>query len=115
VVSLLDLYPTLVELTGLPTPQTPQDGRSLATLMRGGAAHWENVAVSHEFRSGWSSMGVSVRSGHYRYTENGDGTVELYDARVDPYEWNNLAADPALAALVQELSRQARATLPATP
>lgn len=115
VVSLVDLYPTLVELAGLPPPGTPQDGRSLVPLMRGGSAQWTDLAVSHEFRSGWSSMGVSLRNARYRYTENGDGTVELFDVTVDPFGWKNLAAEPAMASLVQDMSEQARKTFLATP
>jgi uncharacterized sulfatase len=120
VVSLLDLYPTLVDLTGLPAPSAPLDGRSLRPLIDdridADSAHpFPGYALAHNFRSGWKDLGVSVRTPTHRYIENGDGTVELYDVAADPYAWKNLAADPAHSATRAKLSALARQALPAAP
>jgi uncharacterized sulfatase len=107
VVSLLDLYPTLVDLTGMPAPATPLDGRSLLPLIDGVLASdpaRPGHALAHNFRPGWKELGVSVRTPTHRYIENGDGTIELYDVVADPFLWRNLAEDPAHAALREQLS-----------
>jgi uncharacterized sulfatase len=116
VVGLIDLYPTLVDLVRAPAPATPLDGHSLVSLLDdridADSARPAHV-ISHDFRGGWKSLGVSVRTATHRYVENGDGTVELIDVVADPYAWKNLAADPAHAALRAELSALARRALPA--
>ena len=87
-VSLVDLYPTLVELAGLPA-QPDLDGLSLVPLLRDPAAPRERPALMTEM-----SGNHAVRSDRWRYIRYADGTEELYDHQSDPYEWNNLAADP---------------------
>ena len=50
-----------------------------------------------------ATVGVSVRSARYRYTQWPDGSEELYDETRDPGEARNLAADPATAATLAEM------------
>lgn len=84
-VSLLDLYPTLVELCGLEYSGT-LDGLSLVPLLRESTADWERPAVMTYKRGNHA-----VRSQHWRYIRYADGTEELYDHRSDPQEHRNLA------------------------
>lgn len=86
-VSLVDLYPTLVELAGLDMPAHPE-GVSLVPLLRNPDAQWEHAAVSTN-RLG----NHAVSTEHYRYIRYQDGSEELYDLSVDPNEWHNLASD----------------------
>ena len=110
VVSLTDLYPTLVDLAGLPTPPTPLDGNSLASLVtQGDASGLPNAAISHNFRPNWSGVTGSIRTAQWRYMELGDGTRELYDAVNDPFHWRNLVDDPTYASIVAELSARVAA------
>jgi uncharacterized sulfatase len=111
VVSLTDLYPTLVELAGLPAPATSLDGVSLVPLLVAGDDAETGESVAHDFRPGWKELGASIRTSHHRYTELGDGTVELFDTNRDPFGWHNLAGDPTLAPLRAELSARLRRTL----
>jgi iduronate 2-sulfatase len=106
-VELLDLYPTLTELTGLPH-NARNEGTSLTPLLRHPAdRHWTKPALS-QIRGG-----RSVRTERWRYTEWEGGTLgrELYDHASDPGELHNLAADPRYASTVTTL----RALLPAGP
>jgi arylsulfatase A-like enzyme len=103
-VSLLDLYPTFVDLAGLPAPATPLDGRSLGRLLRTGAdPEWRGHAVS--FSGGANGrLAASLRTARYRYTENAERRpVELVDLAADPYERQNLVGRPEFAAVQAEL------------
>jgi len=98
-VSLVDLYPTLVELCGLPA-RPGLDGLSLVPLLRDPAAPRDRPALMTEMRGNHA-----VRSDRWRYIRYADGGEELYDHAVDPHEWHNVAADPANAAVVADLRR----------
>jgi len=87
-VSLLDIYPTLTALAGLP-PKPGVTGQSLAPLLRNPRADWARPAIS---TYDWNEF--SVRTDRYRYIKYIDDTEELYDERRDPHEWTNLAGDP---------------------
>jgi len=86
-VSLVDLFPTLVDLAGLPEKQG-LDGRSLTLLLQDAAAPWPHPAITtYDFNE------FSVRDERYRYIRYIDGSEELYDHEADPEEWRNLADD----------------------
>ncbi|MGB0372710.1 MAG: sulfatase [Opitutales bacterium] len=96
-VSLMDLYPTLMELTGNPTPGHVE-GRSLLPLLK-------NVDTPHDYPvfSAYKDH-IAVRTHQYRLIRYSDGAMELYDSVKDPNEWNNLAANPEYSSVVKELS-----------
>lgn len=88
-VSLVDLYPTLIELCGLP-PRGDLDGRSLAPLVHDPATDWPYPAVvTHSPH--WYGPNHAVRTKEFHYIHYSDGGEELYDARLDPQQWRNLA------------------------
>jgi arylsulfatase A-like enzyme len=100
VVGLVDLYPTLVELSGLPAEED-LDGTSFAAALRSPDEAWDRTAVS-TFGPG----NHAVRTQRWRYIRYADGTEELYDHDADPMEWTNLAGDPAHDELKRELARR---------
>jgi iduronate 2-sulfatase len=116
-VELIDLYPTLVELCGLPLPGK-LDGRSLVPLLRDPKRAWKAAAYS-QFPRPWMAsssqppqrMGYSVRTDRFRYVEWRDFKTaelwarELYDYSTGGLETNNLASDPAYADQMAGLSR----------
>lgn len=110
---LVDIYPTLCQAAGLPVPAVLQ-GQSLLPIIQDGRAPGKAVAVSQYPHTG--SMGYSLRSNRYRYTEwvnrsQGVTTVtgvELYDHDTDPGETQNIAGRPENQALVAQLSAQAQ-------
>jgi arylsulfatase A-like enzyme len=90
-VSLLDLYPTLLDLTGLP-PRPGLDGHGLSPLLADPRAAWNRpVVTTYDFGE------YSIRDERFRYIRYIDGSEELYDHRVDPEEWTNLADEPSYA------------------
>ena len=88
VVSLLDIYPTLIELAGL-DPREEMDGQSIVPLLKQPDLPWPRPAVST-----YGFQNHSIRTERWRYIRYHDGTEELYDHDVDPYEWTNLAVEP---------------------
>jgi iduronate 2-sulfatase len=101
-VELIDIYPTLAELTGLTPPDNIQ-GYSLLSLLNNPNATWKHPAFTQVQRE--NTPGHSVRTEEWRFTEWGYGKMgeELYNEVTDPEELNNLAADPKYADLVQKM------------
>ncbi len=101
-VSLLSLYPTLLELAGLP-PKANNDGPSLVPLLENAGAEWPHVAVTHLDRPG----NLAVSSKGWRYIRYGDDGQELYHVDADPFEWHNLAQEPEHAGRLESLRKLA--------
>ncbi|WP_198141366.1 sulfatase [Verrucomicrobium spinosum] len=102
-VSLVDLYPTLCELTGLPKPQS-LDGISLVPLLRDPNASRTTPAVTAMGEGDKASY--AVRTDRWRYIRYANGSEELYDHQSDPHEWTNLAGRTNLAAVQKDLAAQ---------
>jgi arylsulfatase A-like enzyme len=96
---LVDLYPTLAELCGLPR-RDGLDGHSLVPQLRDAKAPRERPAITTH-----GPDNHAVRTDRWRYIRYADGSEELYDHRSDPNEWSNLAADPTHALTKAELAR----------
>jgi arylsulfatase A-like enzyme len=96
-VSLMDIYPTLVELAGIELP-AHVEGRSLVPLLVDPGRSWD-----HPVLSTYGYGNHSVVSTRYRYIRYVDGSEELYDLIEDPNEWTNLAGSPRFARVKREL------------
>ena len=113
-VNLMDIYPTLVELAGLPR-KGDLDGNSLVPLLKNTSLEWR-PAITTMYRGNHA-----VRNDRFRYIRYFDGSEELYDHGMpgqsdpDPWEEDNLADNPEyddvkqqLAARMPKLEEQAR-------
>ncbi len=96
-VSLVDIYPMLVDLCGLPpephasTHSCPLAGHSLRALLEDPEREiWGGAPVALVSVRGDTGVHHSVRSERYRYTLCSNGEEELYDHQTDPHEWRNL-------------------------
>ena len=96
---LLDIFPTLLDLAGLPA-DAKQEGNSLLPLIKDVSSPWPNVALT-SFGKG----NYGIRSQYHRYIRYHDGSEELYDHREDPHEWNNLAASKDHEAILADHRR----------
>ena len=104
VVSLLDIYPTLNELAGLPT-KPELEGESFAPLMRHPDQARDRAVVIHrDYRQ------YAVRNARFNYIRYEDGSDELYDHRRDPMEWTNLSKDSVYESVKEDLSKYLPAT-----
>ena len=103
-VSLLDMYPTLLELCDVTAPHR-LDGESLVDLMI--TPHKEtNRAVVTTF----GEDRFAVRDRHFRLVKYGDET-EFYDHRTDPNEWHNLANAAKYSTEIQRLEGELKRKL----
>jgi arylsulfatase A-like enzyme len=99
-VSLLDVYPTVIDMLGL-EKRSDLDGHSLTPLLSDPKAEWKHLAMSTVGRGTHT-----VRHSRWRYTRYFDGSQELYDHKNDPNEWNNLIDVPEHAGVVRWLSNK---------
>jgi len=95
---LMDIYPTLLELCGIARPAHVQ-GDSIVGLLKNPSAVQDKAAIST-----YRQNNHSIRKGPWRYTRYANGSQELYNHDDDPYEWKNLAADPAHEKTIAELA-----------
>ncbi len=98
-VSLLNIYPTLLDLAGLPANEK-LEGYSLTTMLKAA-----DSLVAPPVLTSLSDADHSVRDRQWRYIRYKDGSEELYDHAGDQHEWYNLAADSLLSGVKEELAR----------
>ncbi len=84
-VNLIDLYPTLLELSNLPANQL-NEGTSLVPLLSHPEMTWLTPSIST-----YGPNNHTVRLHEWRYSQYADGGEELYNLGEDPDEWYNLA------------------------
>jgi arylsulfatase A-like enzyme len=103
-VSLIDVYPTLLDLCEIDVHITKNekghelDGHSMRPLLEnpsadgwGGAiAALTVVYAGNEYKEDPSMQHYSIRTNRYRYILYNNGLEELYDHQIDPNEWDNL-------------------------
>lgn len=117
VAELVDLYPTLCDLTETPLPEH-LEGNSLVPVLKAPAADQDtSYALSQYSRFGGQYMGYAIRTDRYRYVEWCETPVrqvvhrELYDHSSDPHEHVNLASDNEKRAVVGRLAEQLRISM----
>ena len=96
IVELVDMFPTVSELVGLPVPSDLQ-GVSLVPVLQDPTANVKQGALSF-------TKGTSWRNRDWAYMRYSDGSEELYDMRRDPEQFTNLAKDDQFAAVRRRMS-----------
>ncbi len=112
-VSLLDLFPTLLELAGdgaLPDLAAPIDGHSLVPLAGGDATDWPDIVCAEYTAEGAREPMAMVRKGPHKLIASLTDPPLLFDLAADPDELENLAQRPDLAGVRAELESIAAGT-----
>ena len=97
---LLDLFPTLCDLSSLPVPDSVE-GRSLAPVICD-----PSVAGRDSLHFAYRGVQRGLRRGSHKlieYAVNGKRTTQLFDLAADPHETHNLAHDPCQCELLRSL------------
>ena len=98
VVNLIDMYPTLIDLCGLP-PNPSNDGRSFASLIRNPDMTWNEPTLTTD-----RYKAHRIYDGRFSYINvETTGTEELYDHVKDPMEYNNLILNPEYKGVKERL------------
>ncbi|MFY0653937.1 MAG: sulfatase [Cyclobacteriaceae bacterium] len=95
-VELLDIYPTLLELSGLKA-DPKHEGNSLAPLLKEADAVWPHYA-----RTSFGPGNYAIISEGYRFIQYNDGSEEFYDHSKDPQEWYNVIDQAEYADVIEE-------------
>jgi arylsulfatase A-like enzyme len=99
-VNLVDIYPTVIDLCGLPAKKG-LEGHSLVPLLKDPQSTWGRPSLTTHGRNNHS-----IRTEKWRYIRYKDGSEELYDHDSDPLEWKNLAKDPQFLEVKEQLAGQ---------
>lgn len=102
-VSLIDIYPTFVEMCDLPEPHQELEGQSLdQTLAAPDRAEDRNVFLPYVTPGEYA-----IINRDWRYIRYADDAEELYHVSEDPNEWRNLASDPQYQEMIAKLRKSA--------
>jgi len=119
-ISTIDLYPTLANLAVGEAPDG-LDGVDFSSWLRGEIKAPREHVISTWARDGGGSadfhkdLHFAVRTEHHRLIRYGNDEVELYDHRVDPYEWRNIARRPDQREIVASLKAKLERPEPVPP
>lgn len=98
-VELLDIYPTLNALCGLPEKEE-LEGQSLVPILKNTDTERTRPAIT---TNNYNNHGI--RTEKWRYIRYANGSEELYDMEGDPNEWHNLAGDSKYDSVISELAQ----------
>lgn len=109
-VSLMDIGPTLLQMTGCPAIPNAA-GRSFASLLmpeRADLPAWRDEVIVENIGQGDPSYGVHrmIRTGPWKYCDYQYEKPRLFNMDEDPQEMHNLADDPKYAATCAELKQR---------
>lgn len=103
-VSLVQLFATLTDACGVPTPSGLDGGSFLPSLREPGRTL--DTSVFAEYNVGNPRAKYMIRRGDFKFNHYVKDTPELYNLRQDPGEIRNLAALPAFQDKVKEMREQ---------
>lgn len=99
-VYLLDIFPTMFELLGLPIPPTV-DGKSFVPILKDPKRKTRDGLI-YAYRHFQRALRTN-RWKLIRYNVNGVQTRQLFDITADPWEMKDLSADAAMAETASQL------------
>jgi choline-sulfatase len=107
-VSLVDLLPTLLELSGTTQEMAvPVDGRSLLPLATSRGGGWPDTVYAEYMAEGTTEPVFMIRRGRHKYICCAGDPSQLFDLEKDPLEVDNLAGKGEYRSLVAEFAEEA--------
>jgi len=99
-VSLIDIYPTLIDLCNLTPLEKQLQGNNLRPLIENTKANWDKPSIS-TFLPG----NFVVHHQEWNYLRYANGDHELYNINIDEGEHTNLALLPAYQSMIDSLTQ----------
>ncbi len=99
-VSLIDIYPTLVEACNLPAVENQLAGNSLMPLLQNTSATWDIASISTYLPGNFV-----IHQNQWNYIRYANGSHELYNIDIDENEFTNLAGKPEYKHMVDSLAK----------
>lgn len=106
---LLDLYPTIAEITGLKTSEHLQ-GKSLSKTLDNPKHKVRDMAFSVT-QGGKTFLLRTDKWAYIQYDEDAGAGIELFDMKKDPKQYTNLAGNPKYKKVVDEFKRKLKSKL----
>jgi choline-sulfatase len=96
-VSLIDLYPTFLDLANVKLPEPLSlSGNSLLPLLNNRSKEFGGTGVFGEFEGeGWNHPRAFLREGKFKYVYSHTAEEHLYDIDADPFEMSDLIFSPS--------------------
>lgn len=113
--SLVDIYPTCLDLAGVSAAEIDSQGASMHGLLQGRNTNWRDSAFVEFYGLYSPTAMVTCRSGDWKYGWNANGTDELYNLATDPYETKNLIDEPTCRSLCNEMLAKIANHMPPGP
>jgi arylsulfatase A-like enzyme len=101
-VSLLDMYPTFIELCSLPEVKNLEGVSLVPALKKPARSEDRNLFLPSNERGSYAVINTN-----WRYISYLDGGEELYSVKEDPNEWCNLAGEEKYRSIIQDLKKSA--------
>lgn len=106
-VSLVDLFPTILDMMGVVAEEDGRDRRGLSLYRLACSGETADRAVFFEFHASASyTGGFMVRYQDYKYIYYVGYLPQLFDLKTDPREMNDLAPDPSHAEVCAVMKRK---------
>lgn len=96
-VEMLSIYPTLLELSGLPDYEK-NEGNSLVAMMQNDKGVKDARAITT-----FGMNNHAIKMNGYRYIQYEDETEEFYNHHLDPNEWHNEAENPKYKGQIEKM------------
>jgi len=102
--SLVDVYPTILDMAGIGADESSIHGRSLVPVLESEPSEWrDTIFVEFNGVNSLATSMASVRKANFKYGWNCSSWDELYDLEKDPHEMNNLINSPEHSDKVYEM------------
>jgi len=101
-VSLIDMYPTFIELCNLPKVKNIEGVSLASSLKKPSGSTDRNVFLPSNEKGSFAVINTN-----WRYISYADGGEELYNVKEDPNEWYNLAKDEKYRPIMREMKESA--------
>lgn len=105
-VTLLDMYPTIMDMAGVDFYDTEMPGENLLPILEGEKEARDRTLLSEWHGTGFQGAWYMLVNKKYKYIYYERERPSLFDMEADPKELNDLALDPAYSEILKQFEVQ---------